>query len=702
MRTTIVLLGLALTALAAGDSAREAYVIPDTEAFLRLLDFDRPELAPVKAALDRGEVAAAGTAYVAYFRRKTIASPLLTDWRSLARNPEYKTAGADRMLAGHLTDGYSVYDVPPGRTLNWRESPLSCVTRFPLLPPVRTTYHHTRQAKYARWLADHMLGFAQAWPMTEYLGHNSRQGWTSHTTVAQPWYWCMVPERLQDMSQTLNLLRDSPEVTDEELLTLLRRLLEECGYCRQEIRLWVVELQHNGGCAMIEGLAMACAVLDDFRPAQEYLAYDAEMAAAYLDQAFYPDGMCVELTTAYSLGTSAMTQRFCHALRDTPAMQQARGKVAALMTCLAGLSEPTGGLPSFGDLYAGSLGSGISTDAARWLDLPWINTLLSGQDGPLPPFTNWPAPGQEQWCGYYAMRSDWGKTARYLCIDGGPWGTTHQHGDRLSFVVTANGARFIIDPSSTRYASNRPGAFISRQIASFLHNTITVDGVDEFQETPPFRRATEPLRNTWETGERHTLFVGNYSFAPLKPVNWQRRVLFAGKEYWLLQDVLTGDQPEATIEQNFQFEADIKIEFQGNRTIATAPNGAKLLLLPLAEGLEPVLTSGDREPHTTYWPDGKPKLVQCAEDGVEQKHGRGWTGRSGDELRPAPAVTYSGQVSLPTMLSVLLVPLAAGQDSAPLPQVTSRVEGETTLWTLPTAAGPVHLSSSATGCRVVP
>jgi hypothetical protein len=302
------------------------------------------------------------------------------------------------------------------------------------------------------------------------------------------------------------------------------------------------------------------------------------------------------------------------------------------------------------------------------------------------------------------MRSDWGRQARYLAIDGGPWGTTHQHGDRLSFVLTAGGARFIIDPSSTRYASNEPGAFISGQVAAFLHNTITVDGVDESMETPAFKEAKAPLHNTWEHGDGYSLFAGRFSFAPVKPVNWERRVLFANGEYWLLQDVLTGLQgaPAAVaIEQNFQFEADVQIDLDGNRVLATAPNGARLALVPLVDGLSPRVSCGDREPHPTYWPDGKSKLVQRQEDGVEQKHGRGWTGRSTDRLMPAPAVTYSGRAALPAVLTMLLVPLAPGQEPPTVPPAAAAADTGGTRWTLSTSRGTLRLLSSPAECRIL-
>ena len=299
------------------------------------------------------------------------------------------------------------------------------------------------------------------------------------------------------------------------------------------------------------------------------------------------------------------------------------------------------------------------------------------------------------------MRSDWSPEARYLAIDGGPWGTTHQHGDKLSFVLTALGAKFIIDPSSTRYASNRPDAFIGGQPSGFLHSTITVDGVDEFHSEGSISETKAPLQNRWEHGKGYTLFAGTYTFAPVKPIQWERRVLFADGSYWLLQDVITGPQDTARIEQNFQFEADIEIEFQNGTTIAKAPNGARLALVPVASSLKPQLTIGDKTPHTTYWPSGKPTKVLRREDGHDQMHGRGWTGRSSHRLIPAPAVTYVGEVKLPAMLSVALVPLAAGQELTEIPQIESETSGQTTTWRMPTGDGVLRFVTSPERCEVL-
>ena len=95
-------------------------------------------------------------------------------------------------------------------------------------------------------------------------------------------------------------------------------------------------------------------------------------------------------------------------------------------------------------------------------------------------------------------------------------------------------------------------------VPDFFTTPITVDGVDEFIETSDEMSTDVPLNNVWQLTDTHVLFESQFSFAPLKPVNWKRRVVFVGNEYWILQDVLTGDDGKYDIEQNFQFEADVK------------------------------------------------------------------------------------------------------------------------------------------------
>jgi hypothetical protein len=670
----------------------DQFVLADRGAFLRELDLNLPGLQEVRTLLGRGSIEEAGHAYASWFRQRRFDSPLLIDWGDRSPDPGADTASADALLGGDLFDGYASCNAPDG--IQWGLSPLGCATRFPMLAPLREAIFNTGDPRYIRWAVDHIMGYTRGYPIETFAGQRLKDGWVSHFDMADPWYWCMWG-RLQQLSQTVNLVRRHTEMTDDELVQILQRMYEEVSFVQFEMKEWV-DTRHNGGLGLICDMACALGILDHFRQSKGWRESVGAFTAQYIDEAFYPDGMCIELTTAYSASCSVQVQRLAYSLRETEAIRACRPKFREMVTCMVALADPTWQVPSFGDLYAGTVDNYLDLDIIDWLDLPWADTVRRRKwEAPLPQFNEWPGPEEEQWCGYYTMRSGWDPQARYLAVDGGTWGTTHQHGDRLSFVVTALGSKFIIDPSGTRYASNEPDAFVSRQCSGFLHNTITVDGVDEFRIAEGVTgnlEAREPLRNRWETGEGHTLFVGEFSFSPIKPVHWQRRILFVDRAYWFLQDVLTGDQERAQVEQNFQFEADIQIELQDELTMATAPDGARLVLVPLSGGLSPLLTIGDREPHTTYWPNGNaPTTVIAREDNNDQIHGRGWTGRGGHKLLPAPAVTYVGSVSIPSGLTVAIVPLGPGQELSDLPEIKSTAQAEKTTWDLPAEGGRLRV-----------
>ncbi|MBT3379244.1 MAG: alginate lyase family protein [Lentisphaerae bacterium] len=643
-----------------------------------------PALARVREAVAGGG-ASAGRVYITHFRGRSFAAGALTDWAEKPRNPAYNTSSADACLAGHMSDGYSVYDVPE-TGVDWVNAPLTCLTRFPVFPRFTAAYHHTRDPKYARFLVDHMLELDAAYPMSEFPGKGT-DGWVDDSHVAKPWHWCMICHRVRQMAEALALVRTCPEVTDAELLQLVHRLYQETYYLRTEMKVWV-DRRHNGGLGMIQGMTSACALLDDFSAAGEWAEFNATMLIQYIHESFYPDGACIELTTAYSASVARQVQQLAYRIREREAIQTARPLFIAMVEWIVHLGRPAGRMPSFGDLYANDAGRSVYPPMLDWLGADWAKRVLLKGDGPLPEHAVWPSPDQEQWCGYYAMRSGWDPQARYMCIDAGPWGTTHQHGDRLSFVLSAYGADFVIDPSSTKYRNNEPDAFISTQNAAFLHNTITVDGVDETMRDPGnTRETTAPLDNSWKHGDGYSLFTSSYSFAPHRLVKWTRRLVFVGGQYWLLQDVLTGAPEAVDVEQNFQLERGCETVVDGNRVTVRASNGAQLAFVPLDHSLVPLSSFGDRTPHATYWPKPGP-------DGSARTypHGRGWTGRGSNKLVPAPAVTYTGRLSLPATMTTLLVPVGPGQQNTVKAICEPGKDGQ--VWKLPNGARSLSVTTS--------
>ncbi|MDP6355949.1 MAG: heparinase II/III family protein, partial [Planctomycetota bacterium] len=461
----------------------EAFVIPGRETFLKALDLDLPELADVKAALETGDVAEAGSAYVRHFRTCDLSSTLLTDWDSLPQDPSYENPIAEDCLRGRLYDGYNYYDIPQ-EGIDWYDCPLFCLPRFPIFPALVASWHHKQDDRYPRFVIDHALEYMAAYSIQDFAGKHSNEGYRNHYLVGPPTWWCLCPNRLEAWSSALALLRRSPSVTDEEILLSLHRMLQEIRYFITQVPFWLGR-RHNVASFTIRVFGILTRVFQDFSEAARWREMDAEWLAEYIDGGFYPDGLFKELTLGYSSSVTAQTSRIASDLFGEPPIQERSGQLAAMVGAMVGLAKPTGPVPSFGDGPGRTLGIVWCEELVKQIGVPWLSEIsdavqsikppvgpglpprnIGPEEWPdfsltSPPFTEWPPAGEPAWGGYYAMRSDWSADARYLMVDGGPWGTTHRHMDKLSFELAAYGADFITDPGNTQYANNEPDARIS-------------------------------------------------------------------------------------------------------------------------------------------------------------------------------------------------------------------------------------------------
>jgi hypothetical protein len=248
---------------------------------------------------------------------------------------------------------------------------------------------------------------------------------------------------------------------------------------------------------------------------------------------------------------------------------------------------------------------------------------------------------------YYAMRDGWHTDAQYLSMDAGPFGTNHHHGDKLSITVSADGAEFIVDPGTSLYTSIEPGPRIDLR-PGYLHNVLTVDGVDP--NTGWDRHyGFDVLENRWITNDRFNYLEGTYEFRNnLIDAIWRRSVLYIKGEYWIVIDALLGPG-EHRVESNFQFAIDTELETDGTSAVATATNGSTMHLATAPDdGLRANVVIGDTTfPGTTF-------LLQYPTFVDWTLAGRGWVGTFGNESSrnptttyPAPALVYSGDVTLP-------------------------------------------------------
>jgi hypothetical protein len=186
--------------------------------------------------------------------------------------------------------------------------------------------------------------------------------------------------------------------------------------------------------------------------------------------------------------------------------------------------------------------------------------------------------------GYYVQRSGWDSDARFLIFDCGPLGDGgHGHYDLLS-VEIATGCPLVVDPGRGTYSEAGPNLrrWFKRTSA---HNTVLVDGLDQ----TPYRRGKP--KGEVATGRLLARFtrpgldlLTGEARSPVYEAVHERRVLFVGGEYWLIEDLLRGERPHG-YELRFHLAPGTAT---ADGPVVRAPG----LTLVLADGLEACLEPG--------------------------------------------------------------------------------------------------------------
>ena len=392
----------------------------------------------------------------------------------------------------------------------------------------------------------------------------------------------------------------APFWTPAELLSVLKAIHDQLGWLLRVVPLrtnnWVV----IGSTGIIETavrlpeLKVSDRLID---AAWEFIEHEAENEVL-------ADGMQFELTQGYHM---CVLTRFSRCLeicrkagRNVPANLDAT--VQHMTDYTMQIITPDGKSVAFNDSDAAGgenfckflVKTGRQYDRADWV---YVGTR--GQEGTVPSVTS----QAFDHGGVYVMRTGWDRETVFLAFDGGPWGKSHQHDDRLSFWLSAYGRSLIIDPGRYLYDCNNPYSPYLR--TSHAHSTITVD--DATQADGYFRELSIPGprldRNVWvdrdgfnQVAGEHTLGYGENGH--IKIVH-RRGVLFWHPNVFLIVDRLTGDGTHE-IASRLQFAPTDVVCSDG--VWHTTHDDANLALIPWVNGeFDVSVEKGRLEPHVAGW-----------------------------------------------------------------------------------------------------
>jgi len=619
------------------------------EEFIDRLD---PESAPARLAGREGEKPTRQELIgrvASHFRGREYGNPPWVIPTAAQRDPSGDFRDADDAVRHLIRSQYGKEQFPD--TLPWfgRGKRVMTIARFPHFDYVAPAYFHTGEEKYARAMVRDMEDFLDHAPII-------RAGWVTPQTdpLVNPWNWVFQHWRIIRWIDALSFLKESPSLPDSTYLRILNHLWEEVEWLVPRMQLGL----HNGTLGNIRAVIYAGMSFPEAAEGAQWLHTAMNLYRFFLDTYFYPGEVSVELTLGYSSAVLGICLGIYQNIPDSALKASCSKPLEDLIDGHVGLMKPDRSLPRYGDHGDYDIRATYLREAARLFGrADWL-ALLEEQDlhsrGPSS-LSYPPASDPYILSGYYAMRDGWGRDAQYLSMDAGPFGTNHQHGDKLSITVSADGADFIVDPGTSIYTSTRPGRLYDLRFG-FLHNLITLDGIDPSAGNDQHYQF-DVMGNRWVTNEIYDFLEGVYDFRPDGLEAMARRsVLYRRGEYWVVLDALYGEG-EVHVESNFQFMVGTRLEVGKERVIAGAENGATLCLASAPDGLHASVVTGDTVFPKTRYPFRYPPNLRWTPGG------RGWVGGFGNHspldmhlTHPAPALTFKGDVSLPHYSARVLSP----------------------------------------------
>jgi len=431
----------------------------------------------------------------------------------------------------------------------------------------------------------------------------------------------------------------------------MRHLLAYCGYAS------------NWYQVESAGLAAAALFSPELTHAEAYLRIALRRLRWINDLAYFDDGFQFELTHFYHLlptlylgGVAKVAQA-----RGVELPQDYLEVTAKAHEMYLYAAQPDHALLTFND------GNPEWVDPAPMLraasevfgreDFLWGGT--HGAEGREPDHTShaWPS------AGYYAMRDQWGDKGQYLCFDAGPYGAGHQHEDKLSFTLYAQGRLVLGDPNIYSYARTELTHYFR---SSRGHNVVMVDGMGQARRHHPEARLATAGRAEWVSEEGFDFASGEYEEGyapdlyetPSEPeevdgsFRHRRAIFYVKAEYWVLCDLIRGeDEEEHRLEQLFHLAPVWDLE--GPEPMRTGE---------LSASASRIVTQEEGVGNVAILPVDPADLAVRAQKG-ETSPAVGWYGVMGEF--PAWDVTVERTSRLPARLDAVLWPLAPGSDWCP-------------------------------------
>ncbi len=515
------------TATIADDGTR---TIPSDALFFSKFDLARPGLEAVKAACLASDYATARSALAAYFRTRT--SPVFP----ISTFTPDATRIANALQHKYTQVGVTYdFEPEPVATIDWSFNPTNPVNpewtwqlnRHEVWDDLAQKYISNPSANSA--YLNEFLFELNDWITTSPAPNNSGN------VLGSRWRTIETGIRLLEVwPGCFYRLKSVPALTDDLLILWLKSFYMHGWHLNKYTA-------GSGNWVAIEqrGLFNVSALFPEFREAAVWRTLAIARLENLLTNDVLPDGAEVEFSPGYHDNVISDIEgvKSLAAANSLPTSTLFDAKLEALYAYEMWAVEPNGSIPVINDSWNLNVKSRMArgyTSFPHRTDFRWVST--GGTAGTMPAHTSHLFAD----AGQIVMRSGWSSTDNYLLMDAGPFGTAHQHEDKLSINVDGYGTRHIIDGGTYDYDTSN---YRKMCLGSHSNSQPLVDDLDQNRlADSTLRRNPTPI--TWRTSSLFDYSAASYGEdsregwgpARVRPAVTRRHVFFMKPDVWVVID----------------------------------------------------------------------------------------------------------------------------------------------------------------------
>jgi hypothetical protein len=589
-------------------------VLMTDREFFEALDVTLAGLEKVRSAASAGDMTAAKAAFRDYFLRRRSVKWTANWWERPplpARRPRLRQA--DDTLKHLLHFNGKTYCL--GEKIDWASNQESrgesatvewnaVLNRHFFFHDLAEAYWLTRDPRYAAEIVAMMGDWIAASPPLLLSSGNGpyHHAWeTLNTAIRAADTW---PDALFRTA-------DSDAWTAESLCLVVKSLVHHARHLMRwpSKANWLTEES--------KAVTTMGILFPEFREADTWRRTGIARLYEQMEQEVYPDGLENELALGYGLWVlsnyaSVLELASLNGRRnEIPSDYQSR--LERMYNYVLYAMAPNGDVHGLNDSWSSDpraiLKQGFSYFPNRQ-DFLWGATR--GAEGRMPEQTSYAFP----YSGHYALRSGWDRDARFLFLDAGPFGSGHQHEDKLTFFMDAHGRQWITEGGVYMYDASRWRRYV---LSTQAHNTVRVDGEDQnrriVRESYVLPYPFKPLPNPWISGPDFDYVAGVYDdgYGPKGAIRarHRREIVFVKPDYWVLIDTLDADAGATRRwETIFHVNAD-EAAVEGTH-LWSAAGGKRLDLFGFGPDLTVKVVKGLKDEPVQGWGPGCKQAIPTA------------------------------------------------------------------------------------------